>query len=423
MLCLGLDLGSSGIRGVVLGETVQARHSVPIMAERRRDPAALWQAVAGVLDRLPLHQVACVAVAGTSGSILAVNRRGEALGPLSLYGDPADPECVNAIAAVAPVASPARGHASPLGRAMALRRLPDLCHILHEADWIAGRLCGRFGFSDENNALKTGYDPVVRAWPDWIRQFGILHLLPRVVPPGTPIAPVSPRLSARFGFPPEVTVVAGTTDGCASFLAAGADAPGDAVTVLGSTLTLKILSPVPVCAPAFGVYSHRLWDTWLAGGASNAGGAALAAFFTPVELAALSAGIDPGHTTGLGFYPLPRPGERFPINDPALPPRLSPRPADDSLFLHGMLEGLAEIEAHGYSLLARLGAPAVTRITTLGGGAANAAWTAIRARRLGVPVRQAPDATAAHGAAMLAAGSGQGKARPGGAAPWTQAGA
>ena len=35
-------------------------------------------------------------------------------------------------------------------------------------------------------------------------------------------------------------VVAGSTDGCAAFLATGADKPGHAVTSLGSTLVLKI---------------------------------------------------------------------------------------------------------------------------------------------------------------------------------------
>jgi sugar (pentulose or hexulose) kinase len=105
----------------------------------------------------------------------------------------------------------------------------------------------------------------------------------------------------------------------------------------------------------------------------------------------------------LSFYPLLQPGERFPINDPARHPCLLPRLAEDALFLHGTLEGIARIEAEGYRLLARLGAPHVRRVTTLGGGAANVAWSAIRARYLGVPVTQAATSSAAHGAALLAA--------------------
>jgi D-ribulokinase len=67
-----------------------------------------------------------------------------------------------------------------------------------------------------------------------------------------------------------------------------------------------------------------------------------------------------------------------------------------------MLEGIARIEAAGYRRLQELGAPAVTEIVTVGGGAANPQWTALRARIIGVPVRPAEHEQAARGAALLA---------------------
>ncbi len=130
--------------------------------------------------------------------------------------------------------------------------------------------------------------------------------------------------AGRFGLPLDVAVVAGTTDGCAAFLASCASQPGDGVTSLGTTLTLKLLSDRPVFAPAYGIYSHRIGDQWLAGGASNTGGAVLAKFFSNDDIARLTPQIDPDRSTGLDFYPLARPGERFPINDPAYRPRRSP---------------------------------------------------------------------------------------------------
>jgi sugar (pentulose or hexulose) kinase len=48
------------------------------------------------------------------------------------------------------------------------------------------------------------------------------------------------------------------------------------------------------------------------------------------------------------------------------------------------------------------GAPPVVRVLTVGGGAANPAWTALRARILGVPVVRVATSSAAMGAAMLA---------------------
>jgi sugar (pentulose or hexulose) kinase len=71
-------------------------------------------------------------------------------------------------------------------------------------------------------------------------------------------------------------------------------------------------------------------------------------------------------------------------------------------FFQGLLEGMAEIEARGYRLLAELGAPYPVEVRTVGGGAQNEAWTRIRARRLGVPVVRAEHQEAAYGAALLA---------------------
>lgn len=64
----------------------------------------------------------------------------------------------------------------------------------------------------------------------------------------------------------------------------------------------------------------------------------------------------------LGYYPLTQPGERFPVADPDLQPRLKPRPNDDVIFLHGLLEGVADVEAASYQLLSRLGATSLTEV-------------------------------------------------------------
>ena len=57
-------------------------------------------------------------------------------------------------------------------------------------------------------------------------------------------------------------------DSIAAFLAVGIDPSelGVAVTSLGSTLAVKLLSDSRVDDAATGVYSHRLGDTWLVGG-------------------------------------------------------------------------------------------------------------------------------------------------------------
>ena len=53
-------------------------------------------------------------------------------------------------------------------------------------------------------------------------------------------------------------MIAGTTDSIAAFVAARCTDVGDAVTSLGSSLALKLVSETRVDDSAKGVYSHRL---------------------------------------------------------------------------------------------------------------------------------------------------------------------
>lgn len=406
---LGIDIGTSGVRAVLADATgaERARGEAAIAAERRRDPAAIADALEAALGalraRVALGGVAALAVDGTSGTLFAVDGAGRPMSAALLYNDRAEAAIVARIGAVAPPESAAHGATSALARAIGVQESPGAARILHEADWVGGLFSGCFDVSDANNALKTGYDPVAGAWPGWLAEVGArTALLPRVVAPGRPVGEVTAAAAARFGLPRGALVAAGTTDGCASFLATGAGAVGDGVSALGSTLVLKLLSDRPIFAPAYGVYSHLILGMWLAGGASNTGGRVLDAFFSRAELVALSAGIDPERESPCDFVPLLVPGERFPVNDPALAPRLEPRPAAAGAFLHGLLESIAAVEAEGYRRLAALGGPPVARVLSVGGGAANAAWTAIRARRLGVTVSRAASSEAALGTARLA---------------------
>ncbi|WP_006786260.1 FGGY-family carbohydrate kinase [Thiorhodospira sibirica] len=273
---------------------------------------------------------------------------------------------------------------------------------MHQADWLSARLSGQIGYSDWNNALKLGFDVQQQQWPSWVKALipPEVHL-PQVLAPGTPLGTLSATSAALTGLSADTQVVAGTTDSTAAFIATGACALGDAVTSLGSTLVLKILSPVAVNDASIGVYSHRLGEYWLVGGASNSGGSVLRQFFSDAQIQTLSAHIDPTRPSGLNYYPLPAIGERFPLANPAMVPRLSPRPPDPALFLQGLLEGIAQIEAQGYAHLAACGAPYPQRILTVGGGSQNPAWTHLRQRILGVPIEPLPDRPAALGAAML----------------------
>lgn len=415
-LVLGVDLGTSAVRCVALDRAGDrlALASIALPPSRvdgariTQDPRDWWRAADAAIGQVAASvespRIAAIAVAGTSGTVLVTDARGEPLSAGWMYDDASCRSEADAIAAVAPADSPARGAASPLARLLHLQRTtPGARHLAHQADWISGRLTGRHGLGDENNALKLGHDPRSRRWPDWFTPLGVRHgLLPDVVVPGTPLGPLLPAWARRWGLHDGVVVGAGTTDGVAAFLATGASRLGDAVSSLGSTLVLKLLSAQPVFAPEYGIYSHRLGDLWLPGGASNSGGAALLRHFSLPQIEALTPHVDAEHDSGLDYHPLPGTGERFPVADPSMSSRTEPRPPDDARFLQGLLEGVSALEVQGYARLDALGAGRPQRVFSVGGGTRNPAWSRIRERRLGMRLTAPRHQEAACGAARLA---------------------
>ena len=410
-LFVGLDIGTSGARVVVINQAGIIQSSGQCaMAEigsNHRQPMVWLQAaqvaLARTFETIETANVCSICVDGTSGTMLPIDVNGTPLTDASMYNDP----CMNSdvlvsIAKHAPQESAAHGATSALARAIVFYQQTGAAKVVHQADWIAGQLCGIYK-SDDNNALKTGYDPVSQRWPDWLEKTGIESThLPEIHQPGTAFCEVSKDFSNTFHLPKNTLMVSGTTDGCASFLATGAEKIGDGVTVLGTTLTIKILSKEPIFSPEYGIYSHKILGKWLAGGASNSGGNVLLAHFDTQRITELSSQIDPETNSQLDYYPLSKSGERFPIADANLPARITPRPASDVAFLHGLLQGMSAIEVLAYNRLTELGRTPLQTVRSLGGGAENSVWSRIRERALDVPMLMPVSNEAAYGSAILA---------------------
>ncbi|WP_375515369.1 FGGY-family carbohydrate kinase [uncultured Nostoc sp.] len=411
-LYLGIDFGTSGARGMVVDEeaSIQAQVRYPF----QDSPAAVtpkWQEALFVLvEQIPKQlrrEIKAIAINGTSSTVLLVDAVGNPTHAPLLYNDARGSLVLEDLRSIAPPNHTVLSATSSLAKLLWMRQLPSFSearYFLHQADWLAFLLHGQLGISDYHNALKLGYDVEELKYPEWLEKLQIPIQLPKVLTPGTPIAQLRPEIADKFHFCRDCLVCAGTTDSIAAFIASGAKLPGEAVTSLGSTLVLKLLSRTRVEDARYGIYSHRLGDLWLTGGASNTGGAVLKQFFTNAELESLSREIDASKASELDYYPLLKAGDRFPINDPNLPPRLSPRPDNPVEFLHGLLESIARIEAQGYELLQKMGADNLLRVYTAGGGAANDIWTTIRARYLQVPVVASVYTEAAYGTALLAMG-------------------
>ncbi len=401
-LILGVDFGTSGVRIALLdsnGSTIYTGKTVYRKGlENVDDWKFSFELLVNNLDISLRKRIFGISIDGTSGTLLACDKRGVPLGDALPYFLTCS-EQEQKIKELIINDSPASSLSGSLARALRLlEKFGQDILLRHQADWINGWLIDNWQWGEEGNNLRMGWDLLKKEWPKTFSNLSWIDALPDIVPSGKVLKQISKKLSESLGLSSEVLVIAGTTDSNAAVIGAKASRE-DGITVLGSTIVLKKFVNGPILGP--GITNHRLNQSWLCGGASNAGGDVLNSFFNSKDLDELSRQINPKTNSGLKYRPLNCTGERFPVDDPLLKPILEPRPISDSLFLHGLLEGLANIEAEGWHKLASLGVPYPKKIITIGGGAKNPQWRQIRERLIGVPIRTSKTQPA-EGVAILA---------------------
>ncbi len=427
-LYLGVDLGSSGLRLAVLADagTPGGDPASPVLDRqspypgRFEDPEAWRQGLIDLLATVPeeiRRRVGAVAIDGTSGTLLACGPGGRLLPPPLADALPYHQACPEQAGAIATLlateaggwaAHPAASSSGSLARALRLldqAREAGLTQDLllrHQADWLMGWLLDDWRWGEEGNNVRLGWDLPQDRWLAGVAEGLGAAVLPEIRSSGSRLGRLAPAAAACLGLPADCQVVAGSTDANAAVLAADPEA-GDGIAVLGTTLVLKQFVAAPLAGA--GLSNHRVGGRWLVGGASNAGAGILRRFFDDAQVAELSRQITPDRPTGLALRPLSRRGERFPVDDPELEPILEPRPASDARYLQALLEGLTAIEVAGWRRLRELGAPELLRVISVGGGARNSPWRALRTRALGIPVLNRPKRTAALGMALLARAS------------------
>ncbi|MEU8248041.1 FGGY family carbohydrate kinase [Nonomuraea sp. NPDC048916] len=423
---IGIDLGTQSVRamavtgtGQVLGAASRALTSRRDGPRHEQDPEQWWRELAAAtreaLRDVPPGRVEGVAVDATSGTVLLTDRDGDPLTPGLMYDDrraTGEVERVNAVGA-------------PVWEQLGYRRmqanwaLPKLLWLLpaapagarlaHQSDFVNRRLTGHDVATDLSNALKTGVHLIDERWPSEV--FDALGVpasaLPRVVRPGSRLGTVCAEAAEATGLPPGTPVIAGTTDGCAAQLGAGALEVGSWNSVMGTTLVLKGVTRELVHDPLGVVYSHRAPDgSWLPGGASSTGAGVLARDLAGRDLDALSGQAatrswpDPGAT----IYPLVSRGERFPFDAPGAEGFTLGHVSDDVERYAAILRGAAYIERLCFDYLDLLGAPVDGEIILTGGATRSAYWNRLRANVLGRPVTLRENAEPALGMAVLAAG-------------------
>ena len=387
-LALGIDLGTTGVRIAIINNEKQILYTSSTDYPRGLDEWQDWiEGCKKLLEETPkdLKQklISC-AIAGTSGTLLACKKNGEPLGKAlpyflsySDYSTKISNLFINECAASSSSGS--------VARALKLLDLYGNQIILrHQADWLSGWLLNNWKYGEEGNNIRMGWKISKASWPKAFRNLEWLDCLPEIISSGEIMGNISIKKANQLGLPKYLKIIAGTTDSNAGVLAT-IPKKNDGITILGSTIVIKKFVNEPLKGQ--GISNHKLLGQWLSGGASNTGGSILLKFFTLKDIKELSKQINTKKSTGLNLLPMSKKGERFPIDDPNLQPRLEPRPISDVLYLQAILEGLAKIESRGWQKLNELGADFPKQIITIGGGAKNIAWKKIREKEIGIPIK------------------------------------
>ncbi len=387
-LFLGIDLGTSGVRLVILNEEESLLYSAKGTYELGLEEHKDWKnCLENLIVNIPVEYkkklIAC-SVDGTSGTLVATDKKGNCLGKAIPYYDSCNKLKEEASRIINNENNSLNDYSS-LSRALHLtKQYGDNILLRHQADWTTGWLLNNWDYGEEGNNIRLGWDLENKSWANGIKTMKWFNALPKIISSGNQIGIIASSIAGKLNLPKNLKIIAGTTDSNAAVLAASPSLD-EGISVLGSTIVVKRFVSKPI--KGLGITNHLVGGQWLCGGASNAGGAVLSKFFSPKDLIELSRQINPELNSGLKFLPLATKGERFPIYDPELQPILHPRPISDSLYLHGILEGLAQIEAKGWSRLSKLIGNKPKKIITIGGGASNPQWRRIRERIIGIPIK------------------------------------
>ncbi len=435
-LVAGLDVGTQGVRVVICDEegTLISHASSGFgndinvqttdIGRFEQNPAAWWKAtqnaLASALRKLSAsnyspEDIKALAVDSTSGTIVCVDAKGDAVRPAIMYSDTRAKE----------ESRECNAHGADLTDALGYKfsasfGLPKIQWVrknepgvwqktekaVHAADYITGKLTGCFSVTDNSNALKSGYDLIEDKWPGFIPDMlGIsIDKLPHVISPGEHIATVSKQAAELTGLSTKTAVVGGVSDGTAGFISSGASEVGMYNSTLGTTLVIRGVSRGLVKDPLGRIYCHKHPDGyWLPGGASNVGGHCLAVKFDTADYSTLDEKAEDLIPTDAIIYPLARTGERFPFINPNAEGFYTQCCSSEYEEFAGCLEGVACVERWCYEVLESLGAEIGGEIRATGGGANSLLWMRIRASVTGRTYSRPRVTESAFGSAIVAA--------------------
>ncbi|HNQ21722.1 MAG TPA: xylulokinase [Phycisphaerae bacterium] len=445
---LGIDVGTTGSKAVLIEEGGQLRSSVtteypfstpqPLWAEQ--DPADWWHAatvsIQQVLDEtgIPPGQIAGVGLTGQMHGLVVLDARGQVLRPCIMWNDQrTGGECraltqrIGAQRVLALTGNPLLPGFTAPKIAWLRSHEPQvygrIAHVLLPKDYVRCRLTGAF-FSDVSDASGTSlFDVGRRCWSD--EMLAALDVPRAWLPEVTESPVVSARIGAeaarRTGLREGTPVVGGAGDQAAQAVGTGIVREGLVSATLGTSGVVFAASQTYRVEPQgrLHAFCHAVPGMWhLMGVMLSAGGSfrwyrdtlcaaeqveAKRGTHSAYELLTAAAAEVPPGCEGLLFLPYLT-GERTPHPDPHARGvffGLTVRHSKAHL-TRAVLEGVSFGLCDSLGLMRELGI-ACSEVRVSGGGARSALW-----RQILADVFRAPTVTvnltegAAYGAALLA---------------------
>ncbi|MGY6547763.1 MAG: xylulokinase [Roseinatronobacter sp.] len=427
---LGLDLGTSGVKGVIIDDAqhIVAEATAPLQVSR---PHPAWseqapgdwidaaQAVMGALRaKADLSRVAGIGLSGQMHGATLLDASDRVLRPCILWNDTraaaeaawldSDPQ-FRAISGNIVFA----GFTAPK-LVWVARNEPDvLAHVtkvLLPKDYLRLWLTGEHVAEMSDAAGTSWLDTGARDWSDaLLTRTGMSRAqMPRLIEGCAESGRLRPGLADTLGLPRDVPVAGGGGDNAATAIGMGVVRSGDAFVSLGTSGVLFAAcdSYTPAPQTAVHTFAHALPGRWHQMGVILAATDALNWFAQLVgqDAASLTGALGPLQAPGRACFLPYLGGERTPLNDATIRGGFVglEHATDRNAATRAVLEGVVHALRDCRDALAATGTSLESLIAT-GGGARSRYWLEAVATALETPVHlpQAGDFGAAYGAARL----------------------
>ena len=427
---IGLDLGTSGLKGILINEAQQvvAEAVAPLTVQRPHEgwseqaPDDWITAAETVMDALSVHGLGAVKGIGLSGHMhgaTLLDASDQVLRPCILWNDTrsfaeaaaldADPQFRRLTGNIvfpgftAPKLIWVAKHEPETSAKVAKVLLPkDYLRL-----WLTGE-----HVAEMSDAAGTGWlDTGKRDWSDSLLSATGLSRsqMPRLVEGSQVSGKVRPILTTRWGLPAGVVVAGGGGDNAASGVGVGVVRAGDAFVSLGTSGVLFAANDgyQPDPETAVHTFCHALPGCWHQMGVILAATDALNWYAGLVgqDAATLTEGLGPLQAPGKTRFLPYLGGERTPLNDAAIRGAFIglEHATDRAAGTRAVLEGVTFAIRDSRDALAATGTT-ITRLLAVGGGSRSDYWLRAIATVLNVPVELpvAGDFGGAFGAARLA---------------------